>query len=113
MNKIKNMQWDKIRWPLFGCVSLFFFLRGVHLILTGGGWIASTDQPFHWILLFLEIIIAAITACLCFFLCWQESLALKKLRSRWFFSIKTIMFFSLIIFFIHFVRVGFWIKNSI
>jgi hypothetical protein len=112
MNEIKNVHWEKIIWSLLGCVSLFFFFRGIHLILTGGGWIATTDQSFHWVLLFLEIIIAAFTAFLCFFLWYQLSFIFKGSISRRLLSIKTVMILIIIIFFIHFIRVGFWIKNS-
>ena len=60
MRQTSKIQWKYIRWILLGFVPLFFFLRGIHLIYTGGGWIATSNQPIHWILLFLEIFIAAL-----------------------------------------------------
>jgi hypothetical protein len=113
MNQTKNIQWNQIRWILLGCVPLFFFLRGIHLILTGGGWIATTDQTVHWILLFLEIFIAAFALCECFFLRFQESYVLNKKFLRRTILIKTIKIAIIFTFIIHIIRVGFWIQNSV
>lgn len=113
MNKIKNIKWNQIRWILLACVPLFFFLRGIHLIATGGGWIATTDQPTHWVLLFLEIFIAALAICGCVFLWYQESYIFKKKFLRKSVLIKTITVGILFTFIIHFIRVGFWIQNSV
>jgi len=107
------MQWDQIRWILLGCVPLFFFLRGIHLILTGGGWITTTDQPAHWILLYLEILIAAFVVSGCFLLWYQESYVLNKKFLRRTILIKTIAVGIIFTFIIHFIRVGFWIQNSV
>ncbi len=113
MNQIKNIQWNQLRWFLLGCVPLFFFLRGIHLILTGGGWIASTDQSFHWILLIFEISIAAFSTTACFYL-WLKGLYVenKKILKN-IMLIKTIILGIVFTFIIHFVRVGFWIQNTI
>ena len=73
MNKTKKIQWKQIQWLLLGFVPLFFFLRGIHLILTGGGWVATINQPIHWILLYLEILLAAFAVSRCFLLWYQES----------------------------------------
>ena len=113
MIQTKNMQWNQVRWILLGCVPLFFFLRGIHLILTGGGWIATTDQPIHWALLFLEIFIAAISICGCFFLWYRESYALNKKFLRRMMFIRMIILAILFTFVIHFIRVGFWIQHSV
>jgi hypothetical protein len=113
MNKIKHIQWNQIRWILLGCVPLFFFLRGIHLILTGGGWIAITDQPTHWILLFLEIFISVFAIFGCIFLWYQELNTLNKEFLNKMMSIKIISISIIIIFIIHFIRVGFWIQNSV
>ena len=113
MNKTKKMQWIQVRWILLSCVPLFFFLRGIHLILTGGGWIATTDQPIHWILLFLEILIAIFAAFGCIYVWYQESYVLNKKFFRNSIFIKTILIAILFTFVIHFIRVGFWIKNSV
>ncbi len=113
MNQIKNIQWKKIQWLLLGCVPFFFFFRGIHLLLTGGGWIATTNQHIHWILLFLEIIIAAFTICGCFFLWYQESYVVNKKLLRRVMATKTIILAITFTFVIHFIRVGFWIQNSV
>ena len=113
MNKTKDIHWKQIRWILLACVPLFFFLRGIHLILTGGGWIATTNQPIHWILLFLEIFIAAFSILGCFFLSYQESYGLNKKFLIKLMSIKTIILTIIFTFSIHFIRVGFWIQNSV
>ena len=113
MNKIKKIAWKQIRLLLLGCVPLFFFVRGIHLILTGGGWIASTNQPIHWILLFLEIIIAAFTICGCLFLWYKESYVLNKKILGGMKAFRTIILAITFIFVIHFIRVGFWIQNSV
>jgi len=113
MNKARYSQLKQIQWLLLGCVPLFFFLRGIHLILTGGGWIATSDQHIHWILLFIEMIIAAFTICVCFFLWYQESYIVNKKILRRVMAIKTIMLTITFTFVIHFVRVGFWIHNSV
>ena len=113
MNQIKNIKWKQIRWILLGCVPLFFFLRGIHLILTGGGWIATIDQPIHWFLLFLEISISGLTIFGCFFLWYKESYALNKNFLNGSFLIKTITVGIIFTFIIHFIRVGFWIQNSV
>jgi len=113
MNHIKNFQWKQIRWILLGCVPLFFFLRGIHLIITGGGWVASTDQPIHWILLFLEIFIAIFSVFGCFFLFYKESFFYSKNNLRNMTFVKIIITGILFTFIIHFIRVGFWIQNSV
>jgi hypothetical protein len=106
----KNSLW----WLFLGSIPSFFFLRGIHLLITGGGWISTTDQPIHWILLFLEIIVAAFTICGWFFLWYQEPIILKKksicIRL---FSFKTIIIYIFIIFILHIIRVGFWLQNSV
>jgi hypothetical protein len=113
MNQIKNIQLKKFRWFLLGCAPLFFFLRGIHLILTGGGWIASTDQSFHWILLFTEISIAAFSTIACFYL-WLKDVYIKNKKIlKNIIVIKTIILAIVFTFIIHFVRVGFWIQNTI
>jgi hypothetical protein len=113
MNRTKYIQWRLVRWFLLASISLFFFLRGIHLILTGGGWIATTDQPAHWILLFLEIIIAFFAAFGSFYVWFKESYVLnKKLLKRSMFN-RTILFAIIFTFAIHFIRVGFWIQNSV
>ena len=109
MNQIKKIQ---LRWILLGCVPLFFFIRGIHLILTGGGWIATTDQPAHWVLLFLEIIIAAFAVIGCFYMWFKKSYVLNKEIFQRSIFIKTIIFAIIFTFIIHFIRVGFWIKNT-
>jgi len=113
MNQTKNMQRKQIRWILLSCVPLFFFLRGIHLILTGGGWIATIDQPIHWILLYLEILIAAFSVCGCFFSWYRESYVLNKKFLRRTILIKVIAIAMIFTFIIHFMRVGFWIQNSV
>jgi hypothetical protein len=113
MNKFKNIKWEKIRWFLLGCVPLFFFLRGIHLILNGGGWIATTDQPIHWILLFLEISIAAFAVCGCFYIWYKESYGSDKEFLRKKILIKAIVIAIILTFIIHFIRVGFWLQNSV
>ena len=112
MDKTKNVQCNKIRWAVLGCVSLFFFIRGIHLILTGGGWIATTDQPFHWILLYFEIIISSYTTGLCFYIFLKGSLTIKKPISKRLLSIKTITLLITTIFIIHIIRLGFWIQKG-
>ena len=113
MIEIKKIQWTQLRWILLGCVPLFFFLRGIHLILTGGGWIAKSSQPIHWILLFLEIFIAAFAAYGCFYV-WYKNyyISNKKIIQKSIF-IRTIISAIISTFIIHFIRVGFWIQNSI
>lgn len=113
MNQTKNIKWKKIRWILLGFVPLFFFVRGIHLIITGGGWIATTDQPIHWILLFLEVFIAAFSSFGCFILCYKELSLLNKEFTGRVVLIKTITFGIIFTFIIHFIRVGFWIQNLI
>jgi hypothetical protein len=113
MNQTRYTQWKQIKWLLLGCVPLFFLLRGIHLILTGGGWIVTSDQHIHWILLFIEMIIAAFTIYVCFFLWYQESYIVNKKILRRMISIKTIILTITFTFIIHFVRVGFWIQNSV
>ena len=113
MDKTKNVQWNKIRWAVLGCVSLFFFIRGIQLILTGVGWIATSDQHFHWILLYFEIIISSFTTGLCFYIFLKGSLTIKKPISKRLLSIKTITLLITTIFIIHIIRVGFWIQNSV
>ena len=113
MDKRKNILWKRIRWILFGCVPLFFFIRGVHLILTGGGWIATTDQPIHWVLLSLEILIAALAACGCFYVWYKESFSSEKKFLRRKILMKAIAIAIIFTFGIHFIRVGFWLQNSV
>jgi len=113
MNDTKDFQLEKIRWILIGCVPLFFFLRGIHLISTGGGWIATTDQPFHWLLLFLEIFIATFSILGCFFLWYKEYYVFSK---KFLFKpilIKSVTVGIIFTFIIHFIRVGFWIQYSL
>ena len=113
MNQTNNMKWSKIQWFLLSCVPLFFFLRGIHLILTGGGWIATTDQTIHWILLFLEIFIAAFAVCGCFYIWYKESYGSEKKFLKRKILIKAIAIAIIFTFSIHFIRVGFWLQNSV
>jgi len=113
MNQTKKIQWKQFRWIILSCVPLFFFLRGIHLLLTGGGWITTTDQPIHRILLFLEIFLAIFAAFGCFYAWYQESYVLNKKFLRYSMFIKTIMLAIIFTFVIHFIRVGFWLKNSV
>jgi hypothetical protein len=113
MNKTKNIQRYQIQWILIGCVPLFFFVRGIHLILTGGGWIATAEQPVHWVLLFLEIFIATFAILGCFFLWYKKSFVLNKEFLNKTILIKAITICILFTFIIHFIRVGFWIQNSV
>jgi len=113
MNQTKYIKWKQAWWIILGCIPSFFFLRGIHLILTGGGWIATTDQPIHWILLFLEIFIAAFAAYGCFYVWYKESYVLNKKFLRRSLFIKTIMINIILTFIIHFIRVGIWIQNSV
>lgn len=113
MNQKKYIQWRQVRWLLLGCVSIFFFLRGIHLLLTGGGWIATINQPAHWILLFLEIFIAFFAAHGSFSVWYKESYVLSKKFIRRAIFIRTILFAVIFTFIIHFIRVGFWIQNSV
>jgi hypothetical protein len=112
MNRIKNIQWKHLRWFLLGCVPLFFFLRGIHLILTGGGWIAKTNQPAHWMLLFLEIFIAAFATFGCFKLWYKKSYVINEKKFQKSIFIRTISSAIIFTFIIHFIRVGFWIQNT-
>jgi hypothetical protein len=111
MNIIKNIELNKIRLPILVCISLFFFIIDIRLILTGGGWIATINQPFHWLLLYLEIIIALLTSCFCFYLFFKKSLAFKKPINRDLLSFKMIIILIVTILIIHLIRVGFWIQN--
>ena len=99
--------------PFIRVCAIFFSFRGIRLLLTGGGWIATTYQHVHWILLFLEIIIAAITICGCFFLLYQESYVVNKRIRRRVMTIKTIIVAITFTFIIHFIGEGFWIQNSV
>ena len=111
MYQIKDIQWKKIKWFFIGCMPMFFFLRGIHLILTGGGWIATVDQPFHWFLLFFEIFIAGFSLLGCFYLLFKELLVENIKIFRNLIVIKTIILAIILTFIIHFIRVGFWIQN--
>jgi hypothetical protein len=113
MDQIKNLQWKQGRWFLFGCVPLFFFLRGIHLILTGGGWISTTNQFFHWILLFLEVSISAFAVGGCFYLLYTKAYDSEKKFPRRMILIKAVAIAIIFTFIIHFIRIGFWLQNSI
>jgi len=113
MGYIQNMQWKHARWFLLGCVPLFFFLRGIHLLLTGGGWIATTHQLFHWILLFLEISLAAFATGGCFYIWYKETYDLENKILRRNIFIKAVAITIIVTFIIHFIRVGFWLHNSV
>jgi len=112
MNQIKNIQRKQLRWILLGCVPLFFFLRGIHLILTGGGWIATKDLPVHWALLFLEIFIAAFATYGCFYIWYKKSNILNKINFQKTIIVRKVIFAIIMTFVIHFIRVGFWIQNT-
>ena len=90
-----------------------FFLRGFHLILTGGGWIATVEQPVHWILLIIEIFISGFATSACFFLFYNKKYGFNNKILRKTASIKIIIFVIIFTFFIHFIRVGFWLQNAI
>ena len=111
MNQIKSIQWKKIKWTLLGFLPLFFFLRGIHLILTGGGWIATVDQPFHWFLLFFEIFIAGFSILGCFYLLSKELHIENNKILRNAIVIKIVILAIILTFILHFIRVGFWIQN--
>jgi len=103
MNQTKYIQWKQIRCILLGCVPLFFILRGIHLILTGGGWIATTNQPFHWALLFCEIFIAAFSLYCCFLLFNKKLKSLNNLFPKRIILKKTITVGIIFTFIIHFI----------
>jgi len=111
MNKIKSIQVKKIKWILLGCASFFFFIRGIHLISTGGGWIATVDQPFHWFLLFFEIFIAGFSILGCFYLLYREFHIENNKILRNPILIKTVILAIMLTFIVHFIRVGFWLQN--
>ena len=113
MGHTKNRQWKQIRWFLLGCVPLFFFLRGIHLLLTGGGWIATAHQWFHWILLFLEISIAAFATGGCFYVWYKGAYDSEKKIRRIKILIKAVAIAIIVTFIIHFIRVGFWLQHSV
>jgi hypothetical protein len=113
MDRLKAIKEYPISWLFLGCVPLFFFLRGIHLIITGGGWIASTDQIFHWLLLSFEIIIAAISVFGCVFLWHHQTFTFNKKRLKDGIPTKIISIGIIFTFIIHFVRVGFWLQHSV
>ena len=113
MNQTKHLRWKQIRWILLGCVPLFFFLRGIHLILTGGGWIATTDQPTHWVLLYIELIIDAFAVFCCFYVFYKGSYDSDKRFNRRKILIIAITILIIFTFVIHLIRVGIWIQNSV
>ena len=113
MYQTNNKKWNQIRWFLLGFVPLFFFIRGIHLILTGGGWIATTNQPTHWVLLFLEIFISAFTVGGSFYVWYKKFHTKSKKYLKNTIFIRAVIFAIIFIFIIHFIRVGFWIQNSI
>lgn len=112
MNKISIKKFmNQSKWVLLGGGPLFFLVRALYFVITGGDTFSKINPIFSWFLLYSEILLSAIAASIGIIglVSWKKELNQLKLLSKR--NLKmTLIFAGISTYIVHFIRVAIWLS---
>jgi hypothetical protein len=112
LNKSNASQFlNQLKWILLGGGPIFFLLRAIYLASTGGDTFSTINPILSWSLLFSEISLSAIAACVGIvgLILWKRELNQNQLKYKQ--NLKKIALFTGVsTYIIHFIRVAIWLS---
>ncbi|NVM36494.1 MAG: hypothetical protein HWN81_12935 [Candidatus Lokiarchaeota archaeon] len=109
-NSSINMYLNLLKWILLGGGPIFFFIRAIYLVSTGGDCFGTINPIFSWFLIFLEIGLSGIagsTGISSLFLRLRAENNIKLLKRLD--LQKIILLAGISTYVVHFIRVAIWL----
>jgi hypothetical protein len=102
---------NQLKWILLNGGPIFFLVRAIYLVCTGGDTFSIINPVFSWFLLFSEISLSGIAGSVVIIglISWRRYLNQMKLQYKK--SLKKIILFAGIsTYIVHFIRVAIWLS---